>query len=99
MWRMRPVTAIFRNTITAMGKRLQAGRGQSPGYPPCIRWCGTCLLNSFGGRGVSGGKELTEEVLEQAASIAVKDACSFDKNDYKIQEMKALLKKALRAVR
>lgn len=45
------------------------------------------------------GKELTEDVLEQSAAIAVQDACSFDKNDYKIQEMKALLKKALGMVK
>ena len=39
------------------------------------------------------GKKPSEEVAEAAAELAVKDAVAMSKNSYKIQEVKALIKK------
>ena len=43
------------------------------------------------------GKKLTEEVAEQAAELAVKDADPMEYNEYKIQEVKALVRRSLAA--
>lgn len=44
------------------------------------------------------GKTVNEEVTAKAAEIAVKDTLCLEKNTYKIQQMKALLEKVLKAI-
>ena len=41
------------------------------------------------------GKEITTEMADKAAEIAVKDAIALEKNEYKIQEVKALVKASI----
>lgn len=41
------------------------------------------------------GKKITEEMADEATELAVKNAIAFEKNEYKIQEVKALLKASI----
>ncbi len=41
------------------------------------------------------GKEVTEEVAETASKIAVKDAAPLEKNGYKVNELKALVRRSI----
>ncbi len=41
------------------------------------------------------GKEITEEVAEEASELAVKDAVPFEKNAYKVNELKALVRRSI----
>lgn len=41
------------------------------------------------------GKKVTEEVAEEAARLAVKDAIPFEKNRYKVEELKTMVKHSI----
>ncbi len=41
------------------------------------------------------GKEITEEVAEEAARLAVEGATPFEKNAYKVNEVKALVRRSI----
>lgn len=45
------------------------------------------------------GKEIIDEVIEKAADIVVEGTICLDKNTYKVQQMKALLARVLRAAK